>query len=425
MLMCSHSGGKRIPRTLALLLALIAALAFVTSRGNTQNVVKKLTEQDVIELLTGDASIPDVIAVARKSGISFQVTSAVANRIRGAGGSEELIRVLRSLAPHAPVVPGAAAPTLMIQSTPGQSQVYIDDEPVGTTSTEGRLKLTQLAPGSHSVRISLAGYQDYEKTVNLTGGIVTSLTATLQPAAPVPEVPPVSPEAPPVVTPNQPGYLGIVPAQEQPKGARGVVISSVQHGGPAAQAGLKAYDTILAVDGRSVTTPQDLRAMLSTHQAGEVVQITWYNGTRNVTRQIRLATPPSTGQTTGTTTGTTTGQNIVPPSLLKMPHNGLANFTVAHDHGQSGKEYCVGVMSIGNGMITYKGFKGTNGVHNFEIPLKTVKEAKRNTVYLEAIGAFHIKMRKGTNYNFVAINPQGQYQPPDTILEAIDTARGK
>ena len=419
--MCSYSGGRRIPRTLALFLALIAAIAFVPSLSNAQNVTKKLTEQDVIELLTGDASIHDVIEEARKSGISFQVTTAAANRIRAAGGSEELIRVLRSLAPRAPVVPSAAAPTLMIQSTPGQCQVYIDDEPLGTTSPEGRLKLTQLAPGSHSVRLSLAGYQDYEKTVNLSGGQTTSLAATLEPGAPAPEVPPVNPEPvePPAVNPNQPGYLGIIPAQEQ-AGARGVVISGVQAGGPAAQAGLKVSDTILAVNGRSVTTPQDLRAMLSTHLAGEVVQITWYNGTRNVTRQIRLATPPTTGQTTGTTTG----HNILPPSLVNL-HNGLANFTVAHDHGQSGKEYCVGVMSIGNGMITYKGFRGTNGVHKFAIPLKTVKDVRRNTVYLQAIGAFHIKTRKGTNYNFVAVNPQGQYQPPDTILEAIDTARGK
>ena len=53
--------------------------------------------------------------------------------------------------------------------------------------------------------------------------------------------------------------------------------------------------------------------MLSTHLAGEVVQITWYNGTRNVTRQIRLAAPPTTGQTTGTTTVTT------PASLPGQP----------------------------------------------------------------------------------------------------------
>jgi hypothetical protein len=435
MLMRSHSGGKRIPRTLALLLALIAALAFVPPIGNAQKSVKKLTEQDVIDLLTGDVSSADVAAEAQKSGISFQVTTAVANRIRAAGGTEDLIRVLRTLAPHTtgtPVStphtgPGASPPTLLIESNPGQSQVYVDDEPVGTTSKEGRLKLTRIPPGSHGVRVSLSGYQDFEQTVTLTGGQVTTVAATLQPGgAPVavtPVTPPVSPqpEEPEVVNPSQPGYLGILPAEQQPVGARGVVISGVQSGGPAAQAGIKAYDTILAVNGRAVTTPQDLRAALASHQAGQVVQITWYNGTKTVTQPIRLTNFPTGGQTT--TQNTT--QTILPPSLLNLPHNGLVNFTAAHDHGQSGKEYCVGIMSIGNGMISYKGAKGTNGVHNFEIPLKTVKEARRNAVYLVAIGAFHIKTRKGTNYNFVVINAQGQYQPPDSILEAIDTARGK
>jgi hypothetical protein len=111
-----------------------------------------------------------------------------------------------------------------------------------------------------------------------------------------------------------------------------------------------------------------------------------------------------------------------------MPRNGFVTFTVGHDHGpngQGGNNYCVGIMSIGNGFIYYKGTKGTNGVHDYEIPLKSIKEARRNTVYLVNIGAFHIRLKKGTNYNFVAINEQGQYQPPDPILEAIDNARGK
>ena len=243
MFMCSYSGGRRIPRTLALFLALIAAIAFVPSLSNAQNVTKKLTEQDVIELLTGDASnsrcdrggaeIGHLLSSDRRRGQSYS---------RRRGGSEELIRVLRSLAPRAPVVPSAAAPTLMIQSTPGQCQVYIDDEPLGTTSPEGRLKLTQLAPGSHSVRLSLAGYQDYEKTVNLSGGQTTSLAATLEPGAPAPEVPPVNPEPvePPAVNPNQPGYLGIIPAQEQPAGARGVVISGARPGGPGCAGGAES-----------------------------------------------------------------------------------------------------------------------------------------------------------------------------------------
>ena len=73
----------------------------------------------------------------------------------------------------------------MIESNPGQSQVYVDDEPVGTTSPEGRLKLTRFAAGQHHVRVSQSGYQEYEETVSLTAGQVTTVAATLQqPTAP-------------------------------------------------------------------------------------------------------------------------------------------------------------------------------------------------------------------------------------------------
>src|ERR1035437_10423290 len=79
---------------------------------------------------------------------------------------------------------------------------------------------------------------------------------------------------------------------------------------------------------QQTTSPQELRSMLATHQVGEIVQITWYDGTRTVTRQIRLAPPPSQPQITV--------QPAQPPSL-KMPHRGVVTFTVAHDHGQSGQ----------------------------------------------------------------------------------------
>ena len=79
-------------------------------------------------------------------------------------------------------------------------------------------------------------------------------------------------------------------------------------------------------------------------------------------------------------------------------------------------------------MIYYKGTNssaGPSGVHNYEIPLDSVKEAHRNAVYLVAIGAFHIRTKRGSNYNFVLLNAQGQYQPPDSVLDAIDNAQGK
>jgi hypothetical protein len=411
--MGSHSGGKRISNLLVLLV-LTAAIALLPSLGNAQKAHQKLTSQDVIDLLTNDTSSDDVVKAAQAEGISFQVTPSVEKKIRDVGGTDDLIRVLRSLAPHGspppPVPPHPAPPTsppvLMVESRPGQCQVYVDDEPVGSTSQEGRLKMTRLAPGDHRVRVTQTGYQDYEENVTLTAGEVTTVAATLQQPTPTP-IPPGPGPGPEPVPPNhgQAGYLG-VQAKQQAAGARGVVVASTAPGGPAAQAGLQTNDVILAVNGQMVNTPQALRTALSSHQAGETVQITWYNGSTTVTRSIQL-----------------TGQQVPVP----VPHPGVVSFAMAHDHGQSAQNYCTGVMTIGNGVISYKGTKGSTGnnIHSYDIPLDTIREARRNTVYLVNLGAFHIRTKKNSNFNFVALDQQGKPGPPDAVLTAIDTAMGR
>jgi hypothetical protein len=419
--------GKLIHKVLAILVILIGVMALCPRSAHSQGTAKRLSKQDVLDLLTGDVPSERVAAIAKEKGISFEMTGTVERDIRAAGGSDDLIRALRGLAPRAPSAPAqtprtsptaVAPPVLMIRSNPGESQVYIDDEPMGSTSQAGRLKLTRLSPGEHQVRISLSGYQDHEETVELAGGQTATVTARLQAVAPPPTYSPpqhpTEPETPPVSS-GQAGYLGVEPMAQQPAGARGVVISGAAPGSPADQAGIKTYDTILAVDGRPVRTTQELVSMLTSHQAGDVVPVTWYNGSTNVTRRIRLA-----AQTSQPPAETATPS--YPPSLTNMPQTGFVSFPVAHDHGQGGSNYCVGVMSIGNGMIYYR---STNGLHNFEIPLNTVREARRNAVYLSALGAFHIRLSKGANYNFVALNQYGQYQPPDAILTAIDKAMGK
>jgi hypothetical protein len=427
-----RSNENRILKAFVLLLALTTALVFAPSTGTTQPAAK-LSLQDVIDLLTGDVASTQVAAEAQKDGISFQVTSSVAKQIKDAGGTDDLIDQLRNLAPRSSTPstpppnpnPPESPPTLVIDSNPGQSQVYVDDEPVGTTSTQGRLRLSQIPSGQHSVRVSLQGYQDYQETISLESGRVTTVAAVLQkmevpqpvpePQVPVP-APSPEPENPAPERTGPAGYLGVLPAPQQPDGSRGVVISGTQPGGPAARAGLKAYDTILSVNGQPTTTAQDLRSLLGQHQVGDVVEITWYNGNRNITRQIRLGTPP------------TAAQQIPAPNpapSLRAPRVGVQSFAVAHDHGQSGRDYCTGTLTVGNGVITYHGIRSNTGgaVHNYEIPLDTVREARRNNVYLEAIGAFHIRTKRGTNYNFVVINNQGQYLPPDQVLDAIDNSR--
>ena len=200
-----YSRGEGIPKKLALL-ALMAALALLPALGNPQRAPKKLTKQDVIDLLTGDVPSEQVAEEARKAGIGFQVTASVAKDIRDAGGTEDLIRTLRALAPAAPpaaptrTAPTASPPVLLIESTPGQCEVYIDDEPIGSTSPEGRLKLTRLAPGDHLVRVSLSGYQDHEETVSLVAGQTVTVAAPLQ-----------RPVAPPVSTPPQLPHTEVTP----------------------------------------------------------------------------------------------------------------------------------------------------------------------------------------------------------------------
>lgn len=263
---------------------------------------KRLAKQDVIDLLTNDVPSARVAAIAQDRGVAFEMTTAAEKDIRAAGGSDDLIKALRAIAPHPPAAPKVsprttpanASPTVLsIQSTPGESQVYVDDEPMGSTSHEGRLKLTHVAPGAHHVRVARGGYQDQEQDVTVTDGETTTVIAALQP----PPAPPPEPRAqvPEAISQGVAGSLGVNVPKQQPAGARGVVISGASPGGPAEMAGLKTNDTILVIEGRAVKTPQELKAAIASHQPGETVSVTWFNGSTNVTRQVRLAAPRRAG----------------------------------------------------------------------------------------------------------------------------------
>ncbi len=99
--------------------------------------------------------------------------------------------VIGELAPiaSAPPAPEPAVPkpaALTISSRPGSAQVYLDDEPKGTTSAEGRLVLKDLAAGSRRLRLSLAGYDEWSQVIELAAGVTRTVEATLAPAGPPP-----------------------------------------------------------------------------------------------------------------------------------------------------------------------------------------------------------------------------------------------
>ncbi|NYT08245.1 MAG: PEGA domain-containing protein, partial [Methanomicrobiales archaeon] len=66
---------------------------------------------------------------------------------------------------------------LRVESNPSGAAVYVDNIYRGVTSTI----VGNLVPGSHSVRLSKAGFQDWTGTVSISAGATTYLGPTLSP----------------------------------------------------------------------------------------------------------------------------------------------------------------------------------------------------------------------------------------------------
>lgn len=86
-------------------------------------------------------------------------------------------------APPAPEPPKTA--TLSIEAQPGGAEFYIDDEFKGSTSGEGKIKVSGLAPGEHRLRLSRKDYQEWSKTLTLEPGENRTIEAHLEEAKPV------------------------------------------------------------------------------------------------------------------------------------------------------------------------------------------------------------------------------------------------
>jgi len=147
---------------------------------SAQGPPKPLSKNRVLEYLKGEVSPARVTELVRQRGVDFKTTPEIENELRSAGATEALLTVLRELAPkrNAPKEE-PAPPAVLIQSSPGGAQVFVDDELIARTSAEGRLRVP-VKPGDHRVRLALEGYLDYEQTVSVMAGtaeIRTTLTS--------------------------------------------------------------------------------------------------------------------------------------------------------------------------------------------------------------------------------------------------------
>lgn len=92
----------------------------------------------------------------------------------------------------------------------------------------------------------------------------------------------------------QPGSVAVLGVEVVGTGTpRGVPVSGVQPQSPADQAGMAAGDVITSIDGRSITSPSDLRTVIQAHRVGDQVRVVWTDAAgASHTATVKLAAGP-------------------------------------------------------------------------------------------------------------------------------------
>jgi hypothetical protein len=73
--------------------------------------------------------------------------------------------------------PGAATGAMEIDSRPTGAKVFVDDRAVGATP----VRLPDVTPGSHTVRLELPEHHAWTETVQVTRGKTTRVAGSLEP----------------------------------------------------------------------------------------------------------------------------------------------------------------------------------------------------------------------------------------------------
>jgi formylglycine-generating enzyme required for sulfatase activity len=128
-----------------------------------------LTKQQLQEMITGGVPNQRAIELIRARGIDFEVDDDYVRSLQKAGANATLLAELRK----AKVATGG----VLVETAPN-AQVFLDGSPVGQADAQGVMTLrTKL--GVHSLKVSLAGKQDFEQSITVEKGAPTRLVASL------------------------------------------------------------------------------------------------------------------------------------------------------------------------------------------------------------------------------------------------------
>ncbi len=119
------------------------------------------------------AEVSSPAASSSSSPLSLQPRARLARPAEAAPGSKPL--GAENLGTE--VVP----PALVIEGAPPGAQIFVDDRLTASTGSDGEAKISTLSPGQHRLRVTVNGYQDYEKDIDLRAGQTSSVAAKLEP----------------------------------------------------------------------------------------------------------------------------------------------------------------------------------------------------------------------------------------------------
>ena len=103
------------------------------------------------------------------------------------------------------------------------------------------------------------------------------------------------------VTPDVADSLGL-------KDASGALVATVTAASPAAKAGLRQGDVVLAIDGRKVAAPRDLSRAVADIKAGNRAALTIWRGGRELPLEVAMGAMPTGDKTLAANTGNGTGK---------------------------------------------------------------------------------------------------------------------
>ncbi len=156
-------------RNLALVLVLFTIL--IPLAAGPQDPRKPVSKDEVVQLLKGGVPPARVIDIVRERGISFDLSQQVEEELRAAGVTDDLLAILRKLAPQ---------PARLVIETSPDALVYVDGDFQGQASSQGRLVMVNLKPGDHMLKISQAGRKDFERPFTAVAGQASTVKAALE-----------------------------------------------------------------------------------------------------------------------------------------------------------------------------------------------------------------------------------------------------